>query len=164
MQISDLVAIGKLGNKIDEKGFIPFIKFTNFQLQYLTDVFLVFKDNRVRYVSIVETSSIRGFNVKLDDTEIAKNVAYTGNVKVMIAQTEIMENSTKIEEFIGKNVVFRNNKIGVVKNTFDNSAHIVLVVELKKGKELLVPAVDYYLEKVDDRFIFLENIEELLNL
>ena len=114
MQISDLVAIGKLGNKIDKKGFIPFIKFTNFQPQYLTDVFLVFTDNRVRYVSIVETSTIRGFSVKLDDTETANNVAYIGNVKVMIAQTEIVENSNKIEKFIGKNAVYKNSEIGIV--------------------------------------------------
>ena len=54
MQISDLVAIGKLGNSIDEKGFISFRKNSNFQQSYLTqkDVFLLFKDHRVRYVSI----------------------------------------------------------------------------------------------------------------
>ncbi|MCD4819078.1 MAG: hypothetical protein K8S23_10345 [Candidatus Cloacimonetes bacterium] len=54
MEISDLIEIGKFGNRLTEDGFIKFKKKTEFSSLKLSvkDIFLIFTDHSVRYVTI----------------------------------------------------------------------------------------------------------------
>lgn len=164
MLISDLVAIGKLGKSISKKGFIPFKEFHNFQQFYLQDVFLLFTDNRVRYVSIVDIDDRN--NIKLDDKEIMQEAALDGNVQVMLPQEDIEQllQENDVPVFVGKQVYFLHKCIGKVVDSFFNGAQEILEIKDLEGKLFMVPLVEKYLDKLEEDNIFLRNIEGLMNL
>ncbi|MBT3756689.1 MAG: hypothetical protein HOG24_10455, partial [Candidatus Cloacimonetes bacterium] len=70
MLVSDLVAIGKLGKLIDEDGYIPFKPGKNFHPDLLGNIFLVFRNNSVRYVTVEEVK--KNYRIKIDDSETAQ--------------------------------------------------------------------------------------------
>jgi hypothetical protein len=87
MLISDLVAIGKLGKLIDEDGYIPFKPGKNFHPDLLGNIFLVFRNNSVRYVTVEEVK--KNYRIKIDDSETAQTAVEEGNVKVMLPKGEV---------------------------------------------------------------------------
>jgi len=164
MQISDLVAIGKLGKLIDENGFIPFKPGKNFHQDLLKDIFLVFKNNSVRYVTVDKI--INSYRIKIDDEETAKLAADEGNVKVMLPKSEIeaMDNKLNINNHIGKKIIFNSNSIGEVVDIIDNSVYDLITCKLDNGKELIIPMIDQFITEVNDDEISVTNIEGLLEL
>ncbi len=166
MQITDLVAIGKLGNKIDENGFIPFIKYDNFQENFLTDIFLIFTDNRVRYVTVIETLKNKVLKIKFDDEYSTQEAIEAGSVKVAIPKNLILQTSEtdKQTKNIGKDLIFEKKNIGKIIDVFSNLTQDIFVVKLKEGKEIMIPIVDFYIESNTDNSIIVKNIEGLLTL
>ncbi len=166
MQISDLVAVGKLGKIIDKNGFIVFKVNDGFQPFSLTDVFLVFTDNRVRYVTIEEIETVKGFSIKIDDMEVAKEAAKDGSVLVMLQkeETDKLQEKNNKNDLLGKKVIFKGNKIGMIIDIFNNSVYNVLVIEMNNGKELMIPMVDFYIKKIENDSVFSQNIEDLMKL
>lgn len=166
MEISDLITIGRLGKSIDKNGFITFKPDRIFQPSFLTDVFLIFTDNRVRYVTITETDTQKGFKIKIDDTEVALEAAIDGRVQVSLPREDIdnLLKSHGTPGFTGMNIIFEKKHIGKVVDVFNNSAYDVLVVELDSGRELMIPKVDHYVKKINNNSIFVKNIEGLLKL
>ena len=166
MQISDLVAIGKLGKSIDSNGVIPFKNYKNSHLFFLKNVFLVFTDNRVRYVTVTEIDSKTSIKIKIDDEDILTDAIQDGNVSVMLAPEYINEmlHEQEDEGLIGMKVFFRNRQLGIVVESFFNGAQEVITIECGDGKEILVPLVDVYVEKIDTEKILLKDIEGFLEL
>lgn len=166
MQISDLVAVGKLGKIIDKNGFITFKVNDGFQPFSLTDVFLVFTDNRVRYVTIEEIETRKGFNIKIDDMEVAREAAEDGSVLVMLQkeETDKLQEKNDKNDLLGKKVIFKGKRIGLIIDIFNNSFYDVLVIEMNNGKELMIPMVDFYIEKIENDSVFSKNIEDLMEL
>ncbi|MCK4653281.1 MAG: hypothetical protein KAU01_02430 [Candidatus Cloacimonetes bacterium] len=166
MEISALITIGRLGKSIDKNGFITFKPEKIFQPSFLTNVFLLFTDNRVRYVTVTETDQQKGFKIKIDDAEVVLEAAIDGRVQVKLSKEDIgnLLKSRKIKCFTGMNIIFEKKDIGKVVDVFNNSAYDVLVVELDSGKELMIPKVDYYVERINKESIFVKNIEGLLKL
>ncbi|MCF7792609.1 MAG: hypothetical protein K9N09_02075 [Candidatus Cloacimonetes bacterium] len=164
MLISDLVAIGKLGKSISKKGFIPFKEFHNFQQYYLQDVFLLFTDYRVRYVSIVDIDDRN--NIKLDDKEIMQEAALDGNVQLMLPQEDIerFQQENDLPVFVGKQVYFQQKCIGKVIDSFFNGAQEILEIEDFDGKLFMVPVVEKYLDQMEESKIFLKDIEGFMSL
>ena len=91
MQISDLVSLGKLGNKIDADGFVKFTRNSNFHPRYflIKDFFLVFTDNRVRYVTIDKVLKNSGFWIRFIESEVMEEVISAGNVKLCLPQNDL---------------------------------------------------------------------------
>ncbi len=165
MQISDLVSIGKLGNTIDKEGFLPFKPNEFFQPELLSDVFLVFKDYRVRYVSVIHILKNKVFKIKIDDLDSAKEAIKDGNVKVMLPQKQIgVKISEDHEQFVDKIVVKRNEVIGKVIDIFNNSEYNVLIVSLKNKHEVMIPVVEQFIDKIEDSAIYVKQIDELITL
>ncbi|HPR16884.1 MAG TPA: hypothetical protein PLD62_01425 [Candidatus Cloacimonadota bacterium] len=164
MQISDLVAIGKLGNSLNKKGYIPFFEFDDFRHFLLEDVFLLFTDNRVRYVSITDIDN-KG-NLRFDDEEITREAAQDGDVQVMIAKADW---GNKMQEIglpvlVGKAVYLKKEYLGKVIDAFFNGAQQVMVILDQNEKEFMVPFVDHFIVKTESEKIFLKNIEGLIDL
>ncbi|MDO9578025.1 MAG: hypothetical protein Q7J16_09080 [Candidatus Cloacimonadales bacterium] len=166
MQISDLVAIGKLGKSIDSNGFIPFKEYRNFHLFFLEDIFLLFTDNRVRYVTVTEIDSKTSIKLKIDAEDILADAAQDGNVTVMLPQEDIdqMTNELSGEDLSGMKVFFQDRLLGIVVESFFNGAQEVITIESKDGKEIMVPLVDAYVVEIDEEKIVLKNIEGFLEL
>jgi ribosomal 30S subunit maturation factor RimM len=166
MQVSDLVAIGKLGKSIDSNGFAPFKDHRNFHLSFLRDVFLLFTDNRVRYVTVTEIDSKTSIKIKIDDEEILKEAVRDGNVNVMLPHSDIddLMHDQEEEDFIGMKAFFQDRLLGKVIESFFNGAQEVITIEDENGKEILIPMVDAYVIDIDDANIILKNIEDFLEL
>ncbi len=164
MLISDLIAIGKLGNSVNKKGYISYRDYNNFQKIQLKDVFLLFTDHRVRYVSIVDIDDRN--DIKLDDDEIMQEAALDGNVQVMLPQEDIdsLIQKNDLPVYVGKQVYLQLKCIGKVIDSFFNGAQEVLEIENREGKLFMVPLVDKYLEKLEADKIFLKNIREFIDL
>lgn len=166
MQISDLVAIGKLGKSIDSNGFILFKEYRNFHLFFLEDIFLLFTDNRVRYVTVTEIDSKTSIKLKIDAEDILADAAQDGNVTVMLPQEDIdqMTNELSGEDLSGMKVFFQDRLMGIVVESFFNGAQEVITIESKDGKEIMVPLVDAYVVEINEEKIVLKNIEGFLEL
>ena len=163
MQISDLVAIGRLGKSIDSNGFISFKEFNNFRLTFLGDIFLLFTDNRVRYVTVTEIDSRSSIKIKIDDENILADAVRDGNVSVMLQHDDI-KNELEEEDFAGMKVFFQNRFMGIVSESFFNGAQDVITFEDSNDKEILVPMIDIYVENVDGENIYLKDIQGFLDL
>ena len=168
MQISDLIPIGKLGNSIDKNGFIPLKKNRNFQPFYLDlkDLFLVFTDYRVRYVTIDKVLEGNKLKIRFDETEVTKEASKAGKVQVMLSPDDMEEVIAQhdSESDIDKFVIFKNHKIGKVVDIFETLAHEIHIVKLSDGKEIMIPDVEFYISKKDKQNIYVKNIEGLLEL
>ncbi|MCD6176477.1 MAG: hypothetical protein J7K29_01410 [Candidatus Cloacimonetes bacterium] len=164
MLISDLVAIGKLGKLIDENGFIPFKAGKNFQPEFLENIFLVFRNNSVRYVTVEEV--IKNYRIKIDDSETAQSAADEGNVKVMLPKIEIeyLNKELDIDDHVGKRIIFKSEMIGKVVEILNNSAYDLLVCELSNKKELMIPLLDKFILEINDESITVQSIEGLLKI
>ena len=170
MQITDLVAIGKLGNSIDEKGFISFRKNSNFQQSYLTqkDIFLLFKDHRVRYVSIDKVISEKRLKLRFLETEVTEEAAQSGGVRVTLPKSDLVKFHRDADFInpVGMKVVFNKKELGNVIDFFNNSVQDILIVMTTENKEIMIPDVDYYVINKDksNKMINVRNIRELLDL
>lgn len=164
MQISDLVAIGKLGKLIDENGFIPFKPNKNFHLNLLENIFLVFKDNSVRYVTVEKL--INSNRIKIDDSETAKTAADEGNVRVMLPKIEIdtYKKQLNFDDQVGKKIIFNSKSIGEVVDIINNSVYELLICNLNDGKELIIPLLDNFVLEINDEDISVINIEGLMEI
>ena len=164
MLISDLVAIGKLGKLIDENGFIPFKAGKNFHPELLGNIFLVFRNNSVRYVTVEEVT--KNYRIKIDDSEIAKNVADEGNVKIMLPKIEVkfLTEELGYDDHVGKVIIFKSEVMGKVVEILNNSVYDLLVCELNNKKELMIPLLDKFVLEIDDESITVQSIEGLLKI
>lgn len=164
MQLSDLVAIGKLGKLIDENGFIPFKAGKNFHPKFLGNIFLVFRDNSVRYVTVEEVKN--NYRIKLDDSETVQFAADEGNVKVMIPKIDVesLQKELNIDDHVGKEIIFKSEVIGKVVEILNNSVYDLLICELKNKQELMIPLIDKFIIKINDNCITVKCIEGLMKL
>ncbi len=164
MLISDLVAIGKLGKLIDENGFIPFKAGKNFQPEFLGNIFLVFRNNSVRYVTVEEV--IKNYRIKIDDSETVQSAADEGNVKVMLPKIEIesLQEELGYDDHVGKSIIFKSEAIGKVVEILNNSVYDLLVCELNNKKELMIPLLDKFILEINDDNIAVQSIEGLLKI
>jgi len=164
MLISDLVAIGKLGKPIDENGFIPFKAGKNFHPEFLGNIFLVFRNNSVRYVTVEEVKN--NYRIKIDDSETAQTAADEGNVKVMLPSIEIdsVNNELDIDDHVGKEIIFNSEKIGNVTEILNNSVYDLLICELNNKQELMIPLLDKFIIEINDECITVCCIEGLMKI
>ncbi|RLC49616.1 MAG: hypothetical protein DRZ79_05680 [Candidatus Cloacimonadota bacterium] len=170
MQISDLISLGKLGNKTDADGFIKFTENSNFHPRYFSvkDFFLIFTDNRVRYVTIDKVQNENGFRIKFLEADVVEEIVKANNVKLSLPQSDLdlLDEKSGVINPTGMKIIFNEQNIGTVMDKFNNSVYDILVVKMKNNKELLIPDVKAYIkEKNPERNeIVVTNIEELMDL
>ena len=150
MLVSDLVAIGKLGKLIDEDGYIPFKPGKNFHPDLLGNIFLVFRNNSVRYVTVEEVK--KNYRIKIDDSETAQTAVEEGNVKVMLPKGEVdtFVKTLDIDDHVGKIIIFKSEVIGKVVEILNNSVYDLLVCELENKQELMIPLLDKFIIKINN--------------
>ncbi|MDY6915306.1 MAG: hypothetical protein SVM86_03185, partial [Candidatus Cloacimonadota bacterium] len=128
MQISDLIPIGKLGISLDKKdGFLTFRSKESISLDKLKDIFLVFSDHRVRYVTIDKIAESSKNQFSILETEVLEEIENVKKVQVML-DPEVWENIRNIStnNFKGYDVYYKNKIIGKIVDTLYNPAQLVL--------------------------------------
>ncbi len=171
MTLDDLVVIGKLGNSNKApEGFLRFKPNWNFRIFFLDikDIFLVFPDHRVRYVTIEEIRQNGFFWIRIKEKDVVDEITAFRSVEYRIPKSLSNEARYKNEDdfLIGMKVLADNVYIGNITDTFNNGAHNTLVVRKENNSELLIPVVNQYIELIDKKnhSVTVKNIEGLLNL
>ncbi len=170
MHIKDLIKIGRLGSYADKDGLFRLISEDGFQPDYwdLKDIFLVFPDNRVYYVTVNNWKRKNG-KLFLDfvEKEIPGFVDDSKRTDVMVdPQTYHLLTGEETEKlYYGAEVVFNDVVIGVVDDSFNNSQYEIFQVILKDDeKEVMIPDVDQFIVSKSDSVVVVQNVEDLLEL
>ena len=167
MKIDDLISVGSLGKSINKNGFFKYKSLLELpqESKLLNEVFLIFKDHRVRFVD-VEFSGNNEDRIKITDLYLANEVVKAGGVKVALALDNI--NDLRVKNGLlpsgEMKIVFDGEEIGILIDIFDNNAHEILVVELKNGKEIMIPYVDYFVSESSNEKVIVKNIKDFLEL
>lgn len=167
MQLTDLIPIAKVAGVADD-GFIALKPYKNFLDSYLEvkDLFLVFKDNRVRYVTLTVVRQEKTPFIKIREIDVLEEITKPDEVQVRLAPEQIGMHGEETEKdsTIGKRAVFQEKYLGTVSDWFHNGAHNVLVITMENEHEVMIPDVDQFvLDETDDSIIF-QNIGDLLEL
>ncbi len=168
MLLTDLVQIGKLGKFINDDGFINLKVTREFKENYLRfpDIFLVFKDDRVRLVTLENVSTERGFKLRFKELDIVEEGIRTGDIRVMLPREDIRDVDQDSNEisFLGNDIYYSGKIIARVVDVFFNNVYNIFVCEMQDGTEFMIPDVDYYVcEKISGK-LKVRNIEELIGL
>ncbi|MEA1972348.1 MAG: hypothetical protein U9N34_03515 [Candidatus Cloacimonadota bacterium] len=171
MQISDLIIIGRLGNIVTEKGDYPFKANNNFQpiiFDKLSKIFLIIDKNRLRFSSYCFRKEEKKIFVSFDDYFINE---YLKKAKRILLAFDPQDYHSIIEKpeqsnFLGYQIDYKSENIGVVVSSFFNKEYEVLNIKLESNKEIMVPFIEEFVSKIDNdkRKIVLMNIKELIEL
>jgi ribosomal 30S subunit maturation factor RimM len=165
MLVTDLIPLGRI-NPPDRKNYYRIIlksEFEEFPAD-ITDLFLIFPDHRVRYVTIqdlrIESAKIW---VKFLEDDVYPEINEFRRIRVMLDPKDY-NNSTMGFDPYGMEVYKDGNLIGKITDYIDNSIQVVYTVELSDGKEFMFPGVEQYVESIDENGIHVKNIDELIDL
>jgi len=171
MTLDDLVSVGKLGNSNRApEGYLRFQPNWNFHTYFfdIKDVFLVFTDYRVRYVTIEDIRQSKFFWIKIKEDDVVQEVNESRSVQYRIPKSLIKDfRYENDDDFLnGMKVMADNQNIGVVTDSFYNGAHYTLIVTQEDKKEVMIPNVERYIFSIDKvkHLIMAQNIQELLEL
>ncbi|MBN2461863.1 MAG: hypothetical protein JXB60_09690 [Candidatus Cloacimonetes bacterium] len=168
MQISDLITIGRLLTRTSKNGLLTFQPYSNFQDRFLTlrDIFLVFKDKRVRLVTLTREVREQTMVVGLLEKDVLEEIRKSGPVEVMIAPEDLrlLEYSPDFYDPLGKKAIYLGKEMGIIRDYFFNSMYDVYIIQLGNGKEVMIPAVDHYIASRDDQAVYFQDIAGLLEL
>lgn len=163
MTAPHLIGIGRLGGQDSEDWHHVMIRPEyNEVFRHLVDLYLIFEENRVFYVTISDRKQIgKKTFVRFAEDGIAEERKLHRETILAIADENGDEHEDSLE---GLDVVFEDSLLGCVVDVFYNGAQDVLVIATALDTELLVPYVEHYLapREAGSDVIFLRNMEDLL--
>ncbi len=167
MKITDLYQVATLGNKIDEEGFfkITFTHKIDFFFDKFKDIFLIFKDHSVRYVTIDKVKCNRSCKIKILEAELNEDIIADGKVKVCLEKKDIPNLPADIL-FVGFKVYSDSEYLGEITDVMYAKFNEIFVIALKSGKEITLPNVEHFIRNIDKdaNRIYIRNYEELLKI
>ena len=160
-----LIGIGRLGGQ-DKTGWHHVMIKPEYRSGFVRadDVYLIFESDRVFFVTISDRKQCdRKTWVRFAEDGIAEERKLQREVIVAI-ETENIDNDEIEDSVEAYSVVFNGTPLGYIKEIFYNGAQDVYVVETPVSIELLVPAVDFFIQQQvnDQKLIILQNMEDLL--
>jgi ribosomal 30S subunit maturation factor RimM len=172
MEVSDLINIGKLRHDRQRKPYIVIKKEYQHLLPKLRNTFLIFKDHRVRYVS-VEILNTLGENkayISINDSDVAKEASVEEFTFVSIDEDEInqLDDETTYYDPIGMKVSWNSKEVGEIIHFFNNGAHYVYEIQLYDYDKqvVLIPDVDDFVieTNTEERFISVRDLDKFIYL
>ena len=160
MTINDLIPIGKLGRSLkDDPGFLVFKPGRKFMSYYFDskDIFLIFADYRVRFVTIDSIREDKNIWIRLMEKDVIAEIIEARSVKVALPKDDYI---------IGFQVQFNSRIIGSVIDVQYFGAHDIIVVKDADDLEYMIPEVEQYIVSIDkqSKLICVQNVEDLLTL
>lgn len=165
MEVSDLIGIGRLGG-MDARGFFHVLIKPRYRAAFedAESVFLIFKSDRVFYVTISERKlSDKKIMVRFGEDGIEQERRLHRETLIALPPNELEEDEG-LDHLLGYEVLSDGKRLGEITDYFHNNAQYVLVITTVDGKELLVPYVDYYVQALipDPGVLMLINAEPLI--
>ena len=164
MKVEDLIPFGSLGKYKEKTEDFSCSFFQNApgNMDQLKEVFLIFKDKRGRFVDVV----FSGNRISIPDSDIRNDLLEDKGTRIALTREDLEQRDFRDRMIPKKDIeiVFNGEIIGKLIDSFDNHAHVVLVVELNNGKEIMIPFVDLYVGRSGDNCLHVMNIKDLLEL
>lgn len=167
MKLSDLIKIGTLGNTINKDGMVKCNLKSDFIDINLENVFLIFRDDKVRYVSVIKESQSGVFRIILDDIEVMQEAVKEKDVIIALPQNEIEAFGKSYHDNLINYKIFQDNiEIGYVIEEFDNFAQKIITIKTEDGQDFMIPVVEKYIIQIDNnsKSINVKEIDGLLEL
>lgn len=146
LSIDDLVQIGRL-TSVREDGFIRCI--SEIPVEQLSEVFLIFPDNRVFLVTICDHKLFGGKDfLRFEEPETAEEMRLVKQARMMLPPDEAPEDESA--EYVGWRVIDGDSLTGEVIDAFSNGAHVVLEIRLNDDSVVMLPDVPEWISSRDD--------------
>jgi ribosomal 30S subunit maturation factor RimM len=173
MEIQDLVSVGRLGTVIDREDFVSFRKNDHFQPAFFhenADVFLIFDKSIVFYVTIdrIREEGKKTF-LHFAEDGVIDAVRNAGTTEVAYPDDiyrKITASDDDAYDPVDMKAIFEDRVLGTIEDYLENPGQRVLVIISDNGKEILVPDVDAFIERIDleKRIIYFKDIQGLIDL
>ncbi|MDD4154951.1 MAG: hypothetical protein PHY08_00065 [Candidatus Cloacimonetes bacterium] len=172
MEISDLIKIGSLEFSHNNPKKIILKPKTEFQdfISNLKQVFLIFKDHRVRYVTvnIVEIIDEKQYYLEILDDDVIKEIKQEHSISLCLNEEDIIniDNSNQYFDPIGMKVVWNNQEVAIIENFFFNGAHDVYEIKMNDGKIVLIPDVEAFVTETNlkDCYIKVQDLDQFIDI
>lgn len=164
----NLIRIGKIVNTQGLKGDIRIYPDTDYAERFEEIEYLHVEGldkplyiTKVRYKKNLAIVKFEGID-HINDAEALKNkLVYTEKLD----NNDLEEDRYYVEDLLGIKVVDRvKGEIGVLKEILQNPAHDLYVIKTLDGREVLIPAVQEFIDEVnlDERVMYMTLIDGLL--
>ncbi len=155
---SELVPLGIVVKPFGIKGWVKVYSYTNVFENFDRD-YLYFLDQKRASLPVpvkIEDFRVHSKNVVLklegiDDRDSAEKLR---NFQVLIPREDLAplgEDEFYYGDVIGSEVFVGEDSAGVVVDIIESGASEVLVINTHEGKEVMVPVVEEFVEKIDTR-------------
>lgn len=172
MNVEDLIPIGRLSASPKRNDL--FLKFNpnrcyeSLFLEHNRDLFLIFADHSVRFVTLDRFLKEKVIWILLQDKEVIAEVKKTRSVQLAVSNKDRAELYKKFKDsyLIGFSVFYEDKCLGLVSDVFSNNAQNVISFLDHTGKEIMIPDVPYYILDKDknSKKVILQNASDLLRL
>lgn len=152
--MTDYFLIAKIVSAEDNQGFVRIKSFTTFSGRFkdLKKVYIDFwGDKKIFYIDAVRFKNGDVF-LKFKNFDDKESVESLLNRNVFIDDNDLIKLPKGfyfIHDIIGSKVIRNNEEFGRVVDVYSLAANDVYVISMTNGKEILIPAVLEFIEKVD---------------
>jgi len=176
MDISDLISIGRLGFSLkNKKHFIKIKAEYKHLLPKLSNIFLIFKDHRVRYgkIDVLKIVNDNTAVINIKDDDLREEMLNVDSVRIALDEDDInlIDDDSIYYDPIGMRVIWNNEEVAVIKDFFYNGAHYVYEIECfavdsLTGRVVLIPDVEVFVVEtnVEERYIRVVNLDQFIDL
>ena len=160
----ELSEIGYFSKTLGIKGQLVLKASADFDVEALKAVFIERGGSKAPYFIKELREGGHGFVLTLEDLDTVEKAKVLVNSKVFVDASLVYEEEDP--ELLGYEVMdARLGSLGAVNDIFDNGQQVLLSLEYK-GKEVLLPLVEEFIERVDEgkKQIFYKGPEGLVEL
>ncbi len=164
--MSEYFLIAKITSVYNKEGFVKAEIYSDFpeRFESLKEIFLDFWGEKKLFI-VENVKRHKGFflfkffnfySERETSVLVGKEIYIDEKLKV-----ELPENNYFIHDLISSSVFSRNEKVGIVVDVINTPANDVLVINDTNGKEVLVPFVLAYIDKIDsgEKIIKLKDLD-----
>ena len=146
--------VAKIVSAFGKDGFVKVSSFTDFPEHFLTlkKVYLDFFGEKKEFFINKVKNSGNTYLFKFRNFDSEKDVEVLAGKEIFVDSEELIKlpaNYFFIHDLIGSRVLRNNVEIGKIKNVVSFPANDVYVIENQQGEEILIPAIQDYIEHFD---------------
>ena len=167
--LSKLIPVGKVAKAHGIKGELKFFLYNSKSILLLKEIQIWFKiDDKFKSFTLVSHRGTNGEIVRLNKVNDRNEANLLKGKEFFVSRNDfpnVEKGNFYLNDIINFIIFFKKKEIGFVSDVLTLPAGNVVEVNIK-GKDVLIPMVDKYIEffDFDKKIIAMKNIKELINL